>query len=70
MIKKIGGRKILLTYIILVIIVGMYGFMVYKSQVNPGDFSTFCKAIVVLGIGYGGVNGLSKLAGKKNEDKS
>lgn len=64
MLKVIGGRKILMAYIIMVIICAVYTYMIHKSQVLPGDWSTFVTALVTLGIGYGSVNGLSKFADK------
>ena len=65
MLKAIGGRKVLLVYIILTIIVSVFTYMIYKEQVNAGDFSTFVTALVTLGVGYGGVNAAHKLASKK-----
>ena len=65
MMKAIGGRKLFVTYLIMITIVSVYVYMVNKSQVNPGDFSTFCTALVSLGIGYGAVNAGHKLAAKK-----
>ena len=65
MLKAIGGRKVLMAYIVMTIICGVYGYMIYKSQINAGDFSTFVTALVSLGVGYGGVNAASKLASKK-----
>lgn len=64
MLKAIGGRKVLLTYIILAVIVGTYWYMVFRNQVQAGDFSTFVTSIVALGGVYGSTNGLSKLADK------
>ena len=51
--------------IILAVIVATFWYMISKSQVMAGDWSTFVTAIVALGLGYGGVNGLSKFAEKK-----
>jgi len=63
-IDKIGGRKIFLTYIIMTVICAVYIYMIYNKQVLQGDFSTFCTTLVALGIGYGTVNGISKMATK------
>lgn len=65
MIKAIGGRKLLVVYLIMITIVVTYWYMVYKGQIQPGDFSTFCTSLVTLGIGYGVVNAGHKLAAKK-----
>ena len=65
MIKAIGGRKLFVTYLVMLVIVGVYLYMVYKAQVGVGDFSTFCTSLVGLGVGYGAVNAGHKLAAKK-----
>jgi len=65
MIKAIGGRKLFVTYLIMLTIVSVYVYMTYKEQVQVGDFSTFVTSLVTLGIGYGAVNAGHKLAAKK-----